>query len=188
MRKLHIITTAMCLLMASCVSSRKTSENLSVHTQDSVSVSVQTHSSTETFVSEIQDQNITVVVTEIEFNEPACVTDSSHKEIVIRPNGEVSGNTDNVKSIRQTTYTSQASQQSEIQNSTTADTTATVAAASEAEIVEESHTERKSNSMRGTIIILAAMLSACFLYLKRKPIKQFLKRILIGFVKTITRS
>lgn len=191
MKKIFII--ALCLLLASCVTSKKSAESTSVHTADTTASSYQAHTSTEVFVTESTDENTTVVVTEITFYEqPQSVTDSAVSSqtgvFTITTNGEITGSANGIKSIKQTTIVSQSSQNSEIQETHVSDTTAAESHGTVADVEEKKHTEKKTNSTRGTIIIVASMVAVCLLYLKRKPIIDFIKKIMIGFVKTISRS
>lgn len=189
----RFLIIALCLLLASCVTSKKSAETSSVHTADTTASSYQAHTSTEVFVSESTDENTTVVVTEITFYEqPQAVSDSTASNttgvFTITTNGEITGSASGIKSIKQTTIVSQSSQNSEIQESHVADTTATEYQGSVADIEEVTHTEKKTNSTRSTIIFMASLFAVCLLYLKRKPIVDFIKKIMIGFVKTISRS
>ena len=189
----RLIIIALCLLLASCVASKKSAESTSVHTADTTASSYQAHTSTEVFVAESTDENTTIVVTEITFYEqPQALSDSTSSNttgvFTITTNGEITGSANGIKSIKQTTIVSQSSQNSEILENHVSDTTATENQGSVADIEEESHTEKKTDSTRGTIIIVASIVAVCLLYLKRKPIIDFIKKIMIGFVKTISRS
>lgn len=191
MKKFFII--ALCLLLASCVTSKKSAESTSVHTADTTALSYQAHTSTEVFVTESTEDNTTVVVTEITFYEqPQAVSDSAASNptgvFTITTNGEITGSANGIKSIKQTTIVSQSSQNSEIQENHVSDTTATESHGAVADVEEVKHTEKKTNSTRGTIIIVSSIVAVCLLYLKRKPIIDFIKKIMIGFVKTISRS
>lgn len=189
----RILTIALCLLLASCVTSKKSAESTSVHTADTTASSYQAHTSTEVFVTESTDENTTVVVTEITFYEqPQIVTDSAVSSqsgvFTITTNGEITGSANGIKSIKQTTIVSQSSQNSEIQENHVSDTTAIESHGAVADIEEETHTEKKTNSTRSTVILVASIFAVCLLYLKRKPIIDFIKKMMIGFVKTISRS
>lgn len=195
MKKFFII--ALCLLLASCVTSKKSAESTSVHTADTTASSYQAHTSTEVFGTESTDENTTVVVTEITFQElqqqstsdsTATNASSVNTTVTITSDGDIIGSFNNVKSIKQTTYKLESTHKNELHESIETDTIAKTAETSQSDIEIVTHTEKKTNSTRGTIIIVVSIVAVFLLYLKRKPIIDFIKKIMIGFVKTISRS
>ena len=193
----RILILALCLLLASCVTSKKSAESTSAHTADSTESLYQAYASTEVFGTESTDENTTVVVTEITFQESqqqstsdSTVTNASNVNttVTITSDGDIIGSFNNVKSIKQTTYKSESTHKNELHESIETDTIAKMAETSQSDIEIVTRTEKKTNSTRGTIIIVASIVAICLLYLKRKPIIDFIKKIMIGFVKTISRS
>ena len=187
MKRLLII--ALCLLLTACASKKKITQE--THVSDSIASAMQMHSETESTLNEHTDEQTQVIVTEIEFFEPSpsdtSTTANSQVNITISPSGEISGSTKGIKSIKQTTTVTQTEQTTEIHESSIQDTIASVVATSQADM--EMHTEKKSNTFQYQLpFLVLGVVIIGLLYLKRKPIIDFIKKILIGIVKVITKE
>lgn len=183
MKRLLIIL--LCLILTACVSHKKMSQT--VHVSDSTANVVQKHTSTDLSVNETTDEQTQTTVTEVEFYEPDS-SDTSNTTIVITPSGEIIGSSNQgIKSIKQTTTSHKTEQTTQVQESTVQDTISSEVTASQADI--ETHTEKKSKPTHyQTAILIFVALTLGVLYLKRKPIVNFIKKILIGLVKTISKG
>lgn len=185
MKRLLIIL--LCLILTACVSHKKMSQT--VHVSDSTANVVQKHTSTDLSVNETTDEQTQTTVTEVEFYEPdSSDTSNVQTTIVITPSGEIIGSSNQgIKSIKQTTTSHKTEQTTQVQESTVQDTISSEVTASQADI--ETHTEKKSKPTHyQTAILIFVALTLGVLYLKRKPIVNFIKKILIGLVKAISKG
>ena len=185
MKKLLIIL--LCILQIACTTHKKMSQTS--HVSDSTASVMQKHTSSDLFVSETTNEQKQTIVTEVEFYEPnPSDTSNVQRTIVITPSGEIVGSSNQgVKSIKQTTTSHKTEQNTQVQESIVQDTLSSEVTASQADI--ETHTEKKSKPLYyQTAFLIAAALILGALYLKRQPIVNYIKKILIGIVKVISEG
>ena len=196
MRRLLIM--ALCLLMTACASSKKSSGSSSVHLSDSSSMVLQSHTITNVSESESDGEYTSVTVTEITFfdnPQQLATSDTTANNIAndessftITTNGDITGSSSNIKSIKQTTYVSESQHKNETNQISESDTIASMAQKSTIDADSVTVTEKKNNSMQSKIVFAASLLVLFFVVFARKPILRFVKKVMIGIVRTISQS
>lgn len=190
MKKIITLVAVLCLL-ASCGTARKVQRSEFASSVDSTATAKTTEKATERFVDTTRTENGKVTITEIEFFTPSDTMDDVNQgnrqsaEIDLHDVGKVKGT---VKSIRQTVIESEVVDKGESREAEQSKDTESVATLAKSEEALQKIQEPTPDPYRWRYIFYLSLLvfaAVVVLYLKRKPILDWIKRILAALRKIL---